>query len=332
MRATRIMQVGLGPLGIRVCQMAENRSAEEIVSAADIDPDLSGKFLARHCGIDDTGVRITANLGEAVEHGQPDVAILTTVSDMTRIAPQILEILEFGIPVVTTCEELCYPWETNPELAKTIDRAAQEAGVAVLGTGINPGFLMDTLPAQLSALCSQVDYVEVRRFQDAQYRRLPFQVKIGAGLDTDAFNKKVDDGTLRHVGLTESMHFIAHQLGWKLTRTEDLITPVIAHHTIETEDMTIDPGFAAGVRQEGNGYVDDQLRIKLVFQAAVGEPESYDEIVLKGEPDITSRIEGGINGDIGTCAITLNAARAILHAKPGLRTMADMPMVSGLGV
>ena len=114
------MQVGMGPLGIRVCRMSQSRAGEEIVSAVDIDPDLTGKFLARHCDIDDKGIRITPNLGEAVQHGQPDVAILTTVSDIERITPQVIEIVNQGIPVVSTCEELSYAWETQPELAKSI--------------------------------------------------------------------------------------------------------------------------------------------------------------------------------------------------------------------
>ena len=155
-----------------------------------------------------------------------------------------------------------------------------------------------------------------------------FQKKIGAGLTLDEFAARKADGSLRHVGLTESIQFVARQLGWKLSGTEDIIEPVIVQEQITTNDMTIEPGMAAGVRQTGNGYVNDEIKIKLIFQAAVGEPSSYDEVQIGGEPDIWSRIEGGVNGDIATCSIVLNALPSILKAPAGLRTMSDIPMIS----
>ena len=332
MRPLKIAQIGMGPLGVRMCRMSEGRAGEEVVSAADMNPDIYGKSLGQYCDIDDTGVRISPGISEAIDMGVPDVAILTTVSEMEAVTPQILKILSHGIPVVSTCEELSFAWHTYPALAESIDKAAKIAGVSVVGTGVNPGFLMDTLPTMLTAVCSKVEFVEVRRFQDAKYRRLPFQQKIGAGLNLEEFESRYQSGMLRHVGLTESLHFISNQLGWKHEVVKEELVPVIASGLIRTNDITVYPGQAAGVRQVGEAYVDGEIKIRLIFQAAVGEPESYDEILIKGEPNFTSRIDGGINGDIATCAITLNTARVISMAKPGLRTMGDIPLVSGLGV
>jgi 4-hydroxy-tetrahydrodipicolinate reductase len=247
---------------------------------------------------------------------------------MKRIVPQIEEVLAHGIPVVSTCEELSFPWKTAPRLAKRLDDAARAAGVAVLGTGVNPGYLMDALPVFLTAVCQEVRSVTVSRFQNAQFRRIPFQKKIGAGLSLAEFQQRIEDGSLRHVGLTESIHLIAHRMGWKLDRTEDLISPVVAKQKIVTEAMTIPKGHATGVRQEGNGYVGGQALIRLIFQATVGEPASYDEVAIEGRPGIRSRIEGGVNGDVATCAITLNAIPQLLRSAPGLKTMVDIPPVS----
>ena len=187
---------------------------------------------------------------------------------------------------------------------------------------------MDSLPAFLTAVSRSVDKVEVLRYQDAQHRRIPFQKKIGAGLTLEEFAARKAAGTLRHVGLTESMQFIAAQLGWKLDSTQDVLSPVIASETVSTPGMTIPAGYATGVRQVGSGFINGAEKIRLVFQAAVGEPESYDEVRISGTPDVTSRIQGGVNGDIATCAITLNAIPSVLGAAPGLRTMADVPLVS----
>jgi hypothetical protein len=261
-----------------------------------------------------------------------DVAVLATVSDLPRIGPQIISLVEDGLPVVSTCEELFYPWESNKEWSVTIDRAAKDKNVAVVGTGVNPGFLMDALPAMLSAVCNHVERIEVRRYQDAQFRRIPFQKKIGAGLTFEEFEKRKNEGNLRHVGLSESMHFIANQLGWQLERTEDKIEPVISDRTMQTESLLIVSGNVAGVRQTGRAWVKGEEKIRLIFQASVGEPDSYDEIEIFGTPHIRSRIMGGVNGDVATCSIILNACHSILKATPGLRTMADIPMISSKGV
>ncbi len=328
MKEIKIVQIGMGPLGIKIANFIADRKGLVTVAAVDKNPELVGKDLSELPNCHASGVTIVESLAKAVTDSKPDVAVLTTVSDMERITPQIEEIVALGIPVVSTCEELCFPWEEAPALAERIDNAAKNNGVAVAGTGVNPGFLMDALPTFLTAVCQQVDTIQVNRYQDAQYRRLPFQRKIGAGNTMAEFEQRKQHGSLRHVGLTESMQFIAHRMGWKLDKTEDIIEPVVADADLQTKDLHIKAGQARGVRQTGNGYVGSELKIKLVFQATVGEPESYDEVVIVGNPNINSRIAGGVNGDVATCAIVLNAIPQVMRAQPGLQTMADIPLVS----
>jgi 4-hydroxy-tetrahydrodipicolinate reductase len=326
-----ILVVGLGPMGQKTIRFSQERSGLRVVGAVDVNPALHGRDVGEVADLAPLGVPVSSSLEECLKTAKPKVAVFTTVSDMKRITPQIEGALELGLPVVSTCEELSYPWQTAPELAERLDRAAKAAGVAVLGTGVNPGFLMDSLPIFLTAVCQRVDMVKVHRLQNATLRRVPFQKKIGAGLSLEEFEAKKADGTLRHVGLTESMYMIASALGWKLDQTEDVITPVVAEQEIKTEAMTIAPGFAAGVQQIGRGWEDGRERVTMIFKAAIGEPDSYDTVEITGEPNITSTIPGGVNGDTATCAITLNAVKPILTAPAGLRTMADMPLVSCFG-
>jgi len=294
----------------------------------DINPKLIGLDLGSITDRSINGVIIKSSINEISNLEDADVAILTTSSSFSGIAEQVLNVLEFGIPIVSTCEELTYPWKHDIALAKAIDQKAKAKNVAVVSTGVNPGFLMDTLPAMLTGVCNRVDEIEVNRIQDAQTRRLPFQKKIGAGLSLDAFENKKQAGTLRHVGLTESMEFIANAVGWKLEKTEDIISPIIAEQRIETPQMHIESGMAMGVRQVGRGFCKGEERIKLVFEAAVGLGTSYDEIKIKGQPNINSRIDGGIHGDIATCSIVLNTLPNILNCSPGLKTMGDISLVS----
>ncbi|MEM7105808.1 MAG: dihydrodipicolinate reductase [Bacteroidota bacterium] len=324
----KILQVGLGPLGVKMAKFIAEREGYRTVGAIEKSVNLVGKDLGRMCNSNVNGVIISDDFDAVINKTNPDVALLTTVSDMERITPQIEHLVSRGLPVVTTCEELSFPWDTNPELANRINIAAQKEKVAVVSTGVNPGFLMDTLPVTLTAVCQDVSKIEVNRFQDARFRRIPFQKKIGAGLTLDEFEERKQNGSLRHVGLTESMQFIAHSLGWSLDHTEDNIYPVIAEQRIETDDLIIEAGHATGVKQVGRGLTNGEEKITLVFQAAVGEPSSYDEVKVTGNPDIYSRIEGGVNGDIATCAITINTIPALLKSGPGLKTMAEIPTVS----
>ena len=328
MNSIKIIQIGMGPLGIKIAKMIAERNAVETVAAVDINPGLKGKDLGQLCDAAISGVTISNNLAEAVKKFNPDVAVLTTVSDMHRIVPQIEAIVNLGLPVVSTCEELSHPWDESPQLAKQLDELAKNNKVAILATGVNPGFMMDALPAFLTAVCMGVDKIRVNRFQDAQFRRLPFQKKIGAGLTLEEFEQKKQAGTLRHVGLTESMQMIARRMGWQLDKTEDIINPVVAEKQSVTKAMAIEEGQARGVRQVGRAYINGELKIELVFQAAVGEPESYEEIFIEGKPSIHSRIPGGVNGDIATGAITINSIPRVLEATPGLKTMMEIAPVT----
>ena len=328
MKEYRVVQIGIGPLGRKMFLMARSRKSVRITGAVDRDPKLIGQDLGEICGDEAADIRVFGSLAEAISKERPDIALVTTVSDMQRITPLLEEIVSHGIAVVSTCEELSYAWKESPELASKLDMAAKRAGVAILGTGVNPGFLMDSLPAFLTGVCKDVQHVRVSRYQDAQYRRIPFQQKIGAGLSMADFEEKQKQGTLRHVGLTESMQFVAEQLGWTLDSTEDVLLPVVTDKELHVGGRTIAAGHATGVRQVGKAYADGEEKIELIFQAAIGEPESFDEVLITGTPDISSRITNGVNGDIATCAITLNAVPSVLGAQPGLRTMADVPMVS----
>ncbi|MGB2864539.1 MAG: hypothetical protein WBC05_14520 [Sedimentisphaerales bacterium] len=323
-----IVQVGIGPLGQKIIRFAVERVCFNIVGAVDPAPDKAGRELGDLCGIESLGITVTDNLNEAIKTKPAEVALVTTVSSIVSLEKQIVELANDKLNIVSTCEELFFPWKTNPEVAGRIDEICRQNGVACVGTGVNPGYLMDLLPTVLTGLCQDVRKVEVWRVQDASVRRIPFQQKIGAGLTLEEFEVKRKAGTLRHVGLPESVDLIAERLGWKLDRNTESLEPVIAESQIDTGYKPITKGMACGVQQVGRGFVGEQEVITLNFRAAVGEPESYDQVHIDGEPEIKSRISGGVNGDIATCAMTLNAVRSILQTSPGLKTMGQIPPIA----
>ena len=323
-----IVHVGIGPLGQMMVRSAASRAGFRIVGAVDTDPAKIGKDLGELCGIKRLGIAVSGNLDDAIRGKPAHVAVVTTVSSLAAFEPQVVQLARARLHIVSTCEELFYPWRTQPKLAQRIDKICRDAGIACIGTGVNPGYMMDFLPTTLSGLCQKVTGVRVWRIQDASVRRVPFQQKIGAGLTPAEFEAKRKAGTLRHVGLSESMDFIAARLGWKLDKTTESLEPVMAEQAITSGYKPIAKGMACGVYQVGRGFVGNDEVITLTFRAAVGEPESYEEVRIEGEPTFSSRIAGGINGDIATCAVTLNSVRSILNASPGLKTMADLPAPS----
>jgi 4-hydroxy-tetrahydrodipicolinate reductase len=324
------VHLGIGPLGQKMVEYAVQRGCFNIVGAVDPDPEIAGRDLGELCGIEPLGIIVRSNLDEAIGDKKPQAAIVTTVSSLASFESQAVELAKAKINIVSTCEELFFPWNIQPEVSRRIDEVCRQHGVVCLGTGVNPGYLMDFLPTVLSGSCQNVESVKVWRVQDASVRRIPFQQKIGAALTLEEFETKRKAGTLRHVGLPESVDFIADRLGWKLDRSEETLEPVIADEDIHSGYKPILKGMARGVHQIGKGFVGDNEVITLTFRAAVGEPESYEQIQIDGEPNIESRITGGVNGDIATCAITLNAVRSVLQASPGLRTMADVPPIAFL--
>ena len=321
----KVIQMGLGPIGQRVVKYLAERGNIQLVGAIDIDPEKTGKDAGTLSGTRDLGVPIEADV-EAVLSRQADVVVLTTSSQLTQIKPQLELCIAANKAVVSTCEELAFPFDTDPDFSDHIDKLAREKGVAVLGTGVNPGFLMDALPTFLTSVCRQVDSIEVERFQDASIRRLPFQQKIGAGLSPEEFEEKRQKGTIRHVGFAQSIQLIARAMGWKLDKVEDVVAPVIAAEATSSQFIQVEPGQCAGLRQLGRGYVDGREIITLELQAYLGHPAPRDTVTIHGDPEIRSNIEGGVDGDIATCSMVLNALNATLIAASGLRTMADVPL------
>jgi 4-hydroxy-tetrahydrodipicolinate reductase len=216
----------------------------------------------------------------------------------------------------------------NRRAAKRLDDVARKAKVAVLGTGVNPGFTMDALAIALSAVCERVDRVEIWRVQDARIRRLPFQQKIGAGLTPEQFKRQLAEGTVRHVGFAESIQMIADALAWKLDRVTETVTAKIADQAVAGDLLAVDPGYVSGILQDGVGMVGGKPKITLRLEAYLGAQESYDSVLIEGSPRIYSRIDGGVHGDIATASMVVNSIPAVLAAAPGFRTMRDMPLPS----
>ncbi len=330
MRKVRVAIYGIGAIGSLIAKSLLEKEGVEIVSAIDIAPDKLGKDLGEILDLEKCGIEISDDVVSQFSKTKPDIAIHATTSFLKDAYPQLVSIVKLGTNIISTCEELSYPEATEPELGKKLNELAKKNNVTVLGTGINPGFLMDTLVITLTAPCQRIEKIEATRVMNAASRRLPFQKKIGAGLTPEEFRHKIRLKQITgHVGLGQSIAMIADALAWKLDKTViEPVEPVIADRDTGSKDIKVKTGMVAGLRQKAKGIVRGREAIVLDFQAYIGAKEEHDSIVIMGTPNIKQIIRPCVHGDIGTVAMIINAIPKVINAPSGLLTMKDLPIPS----
>lgn len=325
----KVIIYGCGVMGRKIAQALSEKRSLEVVGAVDIDHKLVGKDLGEvFDNSRELGVFIEKDAERVFSRVEAQAVVISTTSYLKSVFPQIAQSLNAGLNVISTCEELSYPWKSEPELSRRLDSLAKKKGVTVTGTGINPGFLMDTLPLILTAPCLKVRAIRVTRMMDSSKRRIPFQKKVGTGLDQKEFQHKIENRIISgHVGLLESIQMIADGLGWELDEAVELPPePVIDDKAIKTGLGVIEPGKVVGLTSIAFGKKGGREVISLHFRANAAVDEEYDEIIIEGEPNIRQKIIGGVHGDIGTVAVTINTIPRVVEASPGLKLMKDLPL------
>ena len=188
MNKIKVAQFGLGPIGVETVKLAATKPWVEIVGGIDIDPAKVGKSLADICGVPSlASAKVYRSLDDLLAVSKPDVIFQTSVSKIKAALEQVEPMVKAGISVVSSCEELLYPPLREPELAKQFDQLCKKHNARVLGTGVNPGFVMDVIPVCFTGVCRNVKAIHVQRVVNATTRRGPLQKKIGSGLAPAAF-------------------------------------------------------------------------------------------------------------------------------------------------
>ena len=251
----------------------------------------------------------------------------TTLSHLKSVSGQLTDCVSAGLHVVSTCEELSYPFRKHPELSQQLDEVAREHKVVLLGTGVNPGFVLDKLILTLAAACQNVTHASGHRIVNASQRRQPLQAKIGSGMTVEEFHAQVKAGVIKHHGLPESVGMVADGLGLEVAKIEEVIEPVIAKERVKTDYFDVPAGKVVGVRQVAHGFsAAGKVNVDLELEMYLGAPDSVDTVSITGTPNLTLTVPGGTHGDLATAAITVNCIPALFEMRPGLRTSKDTPM------
>jgi len=333
----RVLVLGTGQMGAGIARLVRQKPGLALAGAYGRRTERAGLDLGRALGLDqDLGVLISADLSAVTEQTRPHIAIQATCSRLADATGEIFTLLRHGVPVISIAEEMAYPACSSPDLAGELHRLASEQGVAVLGTGVNPGFVLDLLVITLTGVCADIQSITAERINDLSPYGPTVLRSQGVGLPPEVFRQGLENGAVTgHYGFPQSIHMIAAALGWTLERIEETREPIIVSRVRrETPFVTVEPGQVAGCRHTAVAYMEGRPVITLSHPQQVRPElegvETGDLIAITGTPNLRLRGAPEIPGGIATCALAVNMIPRVLNALPGLHTMADLPVPAAL--
>ncbi len=325
-----VLQVGFGPMGKLIAKLLIERKNINLIGVVDINPKLIGQKVDQILDLKESSdLIVSSDLDDILSNNKIDVVFIATSSSLETITPMIKKAILSGSNIISICEELIYPFQFHPLLSEELDALAKSNNVSIIGTGINPGYLMDLLPIVVTAPCQKVNSIKVTRMMNSAKRRESFQRKIGTGLSSQEFHQKINKREITgHVGLKESIQIIVAALGLQYDNIiefppEEIITE---KEFITSYGEKVSKGNVCGLKSKAVAKRKGEEIIVLDFIAFAGEHEEYDSIKIKGIPNIHQKIIGGVHGDIGTAAMVANLIPKVISAKSGLLTMKDIPV------
>ena len=262
----------------------------------------------------------------ALQDSHVDLAFLTTVSTFPEVLPTLSTLFRHNIDVVASTEELFYPYYRYAEQALSLDELAKQHGVSVLGTGINPGFVMDTLVLVLTGACQHINRIAVTRVANASGARPSLQKKLGLGLKPDTFAEHTAQGHVGVFGLVDSLAFLAHILKWHMDDFKERLVPVIADKPVRFAQGGVETGQVCGVRYIVKGISHGKEVISFDLRMYLEAENVRDTIYIEGTPTIEMTIKSTDMGDVAAAGLLVNMSPLVHQARAGLLTMVDLPL------
>lgn len=325
---------GFGAMGSGMAKMLLHKKGVDIVGVCDQHPDRVGKSIYDVLDVskgERPEVVIKPEIENVLTHQSCDVCLIATDSFTKKAFPKLKYALEQKVNVISTAEEMAYPWAQSPKEAAELDKIAKENGVSILGTGINPGLIMDLLVVVLTGCMTDVEHIEAKRVNSLSPFGPAVMEEQGVGISVNDFEKGVAEGTLAgHVGFAESIRMIGDAIGWKVDKYETQMKPIVTNVDRKSPYGFAAKGNVAGVNMTGQGYVDGEVKIDMIHPQQI-EPElegtfTGDYITLKGTPEVNMNIKPEVEGGLGTIAMCVNMIPQVINASAGLKTMIDLPV------
>jgi 4-hydroxy-tetrahydrodipicolinate reductase len=329
--AYRVLVWGLGAMGSGVARNIVKKEDLRLVGAVEKDPERIGKDLGEYLGEERTGRLVYSDIEKAIVETRPDIVVIATNSFVKEVLPKIEAAARHHVDILTIAEEMAFPFVSHPEESEVLENIAWRYGVSILGTGINPGFVLDLLIIAMTGACLKVNRIEARRINDLSPFGKTVMETQGVGTTPEEFKKGIEKGDIvGHIGFQQSIAMIGNALGWEIDRIEESREPIISNTERKTAVAHVKPGMVAGCKHVGRGYCGDKLMIELVHpQQILPETEGVDTgdyIDIYGDPEIHLSIKPEIPGGKGTIALATNMIPAVIEAAPGLLEMCELPI------
>lgn len=315
-----VVIMGLGEVGRAIARRVLAFPELRLIGAVDPAKGIAGRKLEELLGTPAGGLTVAADPAAALDAARGGVAILATTSSFERALPQIEQAVRAGCSVVSTCEELAWPWLHHEAAAEALDALCEQHDVAVVGTGVNPGFSLDRLPAFLAQVAGEVRHVRGLRVVDLAKRRDALRRKAGVGMTEAAFEKADERGEVGHVGLAESAALAAAGCGLEVDEVEEELVPLLA----EEDAHGVKVGQVAGVQQVARAFSEGREVARLELIIALGVDHPRDEVEIDADPPLRAVVPGGIPGEAATVNAVVHAALAVTE-RHGLITVLDLP-------
>ncbi|WP_350343847.1 2,4-diaminopentanoate dehydrogenase [Proteinivorax tanatarense] len=330
----KVIHWGLGAMGGQMAELVATKKGITSVGAIDLDPNKVGKPMAELFEGQTNEVKVSDDATKVLNE-KADLVIIATGSFTEEVYPLVEQALNSKKNVICIAEEMAFPAQQQPKLAAQLDELAKKNNVTLLGTGINPGFVLDLQIIALTGVCYDVQRIEAARVNDLS----PFGPTVmktqGVGTSVEEFNKGIEDGSIvGHVGFPESMAMVAKSLGWELDEIKETKEPIISNTHRKTKYVEVQPGMVAGCKHIAYGIKDGETIIKMEHpQQILPETEGIDTgdyINIFGTPEVNMAIKPEIPGGIGTVSVAVNSIANVINAEPGLVTMADLPVPAAI--
>jgi 4-hydroxy-tetrahydrodipicolinate reductase len=323
-------------MGSGIARLVLQKQGLHLAGAYARRKDRDGLDIGRAIGLyAEMGIQVGNDLDAVIGQARPHVAIQATCSTFEDAEDEIVTLVRHRVNVISIAEEMAFPACRSPEKAEELRALALNHGVAVLGTGINPGFVLDLLIISLTGVCADIQSIMARRVNDLAPYGQAVLASQGVGLAPEDFQNGVKDGTVvGHIGFPESIHMIATAIGWDLDRIEERREPILSKVQRETPFVVVKPGHVAGCLHTAVAYRAGEPVITLIHPQQIHPHlegvETGDMIEIVGTPHVRLAGSPEIPGGLGTCAIAVNMIPRVLTAGPGLYSMADLPVPAAI--
>lgn len=322
---------GTGRVGRELVKAGLARPWLQWVGGAVFDPAKDGRDLGELAGIAPLGVAATTDIEALLARPDIDVVVYAGLGPEAVVGESVERIVRAGKDAVTVSGLVHPRTALGAYGARRLHEACVASGRRAIGAGLNPGFVLDVIPAVWASCVVEHTCVTARRVSDLKTWGPGVHRSLGIGRRPE----DVDEVEML-MALDQSLMLLGDALGLAFDRVEDTTTPLIAPTRRTHGDAVVEVGTIAGYARRSAGVVAGVERVVLEWTAMFGLDREVDGLVpdglvrIDGDPWVEMRVEAGFMDDPypATAARGLAVIPGLLRMPPGLYDSTQVPFAA----